>query len=47
MDTKQQYEVPELTKIGSFEEVTQGESSGIRLDASFPTQTPFSELTFS
>ncbi|MFT3722199.1 MAG: lasso RiPP family leader peptide-containing protein [Hyphomonadaceae bacterium] len=47
MDTRTEYEAPELTEIGSFEEITQGMSRGRRLDASFPTETPFENLTFS
>jgi hypothetical protein len=41
------YIKPQLTEVGSFEEVTLGGSSGASLDASFPTGTPFADLTFS
>nr|WP_315051108.1 lasso RiPP family leader peptide-containing protein [uncultured Brevundimonas sp.] len=41
------YEAPAMTSLGSFETLTQGGASGTRLDATFPTGTPFSDLTFS
>lgn len=41
------YESPSLEKIGSFEELTLGSASGGFLDATFPTGTPASDLTFS
>ena len=41
------YEAPAMTSLGSFETLTQGASSGSQLDATFPTGTPFGELTFS
>ena len=47
MTSKLAYERPELTNIGSLEVITQGASSGTALDATFPVQTPFSDLTFS
>lgn len=47
VDTRKEYETPELTKIGSFEEITQANGAQVALDASFPVNTPFDELTFS
>ena len=44
---KAPYERPMLTRIGSFEEITQGLSTGPDLDATFPVGTPDSKLTFS
>lgn len=41
------YVKPSVKLLGSFAELTKGESRGSRLDASFPVNTPFSELTFS
>lgn len=45
--TKAIYEAPKLVEIGSFETVTQGAKTGNSLDATFPTGTPFGQLTFS
>ena len=47
MASKKQYETPALTVVGTFESITQGASSGSTLDATFPTGTPFGDLTFS
>ena len=44
---KKSYEAPQLKKVGSFEEVTQGAKGSVALDASFPVGTPPSALTFS
>lgn len=44
---KKTYEAPQLALVGSLEAVTQGKSTGNRLDASFPTNTPAGSLTFS
>lgn len=44
---KTAYEAPAMTALGSFEALTQGASSGNLLDATFPTGTPFGDLTFS
>lgn len=41
------YETPEITALGTFEQITQGASDGAKLDASFPVGTPKSDLTFS
>ena len=41
------YEAPRLALVGTLESLTQGKSSGNRLDASFPTDTPQGNLTFS
>ena len=46
MDTKT-YEAPRLEFVGTLASLTQGSSSGNRLDASFPTTTPANQLTFS
>jgi hypothetical protein len=44
---KAQYEAPTLTVVGTFEDITQGQARGSQLDATFPTGTPFGDLTFS
>lgn len=44
---KKSYEAPRLSKVGSFEAVTQAAGKGSLLDANFPVGTPFGELTFS
>jgi hypothetical protein len=41
------YQSPMLTVIGSFEEITQGTSTGNYLDKTFPVGTPKDQLTFS
>jgi hypothetical protein len=41
------YETPVLVRIGLFEDITQGTSQGIYLNATFPIGTPDSKLTFS
>lgn len=45
--TRAVYAAPKLTRHGTLAQVTQGQSVGTFLDASFPTGTPFSDLTFS
>lgn len=47
MDIKMEYEAPTLIEVGSFEEITQGASTGDSLDADFPDGFPASQLTFS
>lgn len=47
MTEQTQYETPTLTLVGSFETITQGGSTGDRLDAAFPDNTPRGQLTFS
>jgi hypothetical protein len=44
---KRSYEKPELVAHGSIATITQGSSTGTRLDVSFPSGTFFSDLTFS
>lgn len=44
---KREYEAPTLTVVGTFEEITQAATTGSTLDATRPTGTPVSELTFS
>jgi len=44
---KRAYETPLLVEAGSFESLTQAASTGSTLDATFPTGTPFGDLTFS
>ena len=44
---KKAYTTPELTVHGNVEEITLGNSSGKYLDAAFPVDTAFSDLTFS
>ncbi|WP_240484590.1 lasso RiPP family leader peptide-containing protein [Brevundimonas nasdae] len=46
-NAKTVYEAPAMTSLGSFETLTQGASRGSALDATFPTGTPFGDLTFS
>lgn len=41
------YTRPVLLVQGSLEAMTQGQSSGSKLDADFPTGTNFGDLTFS
>ena len=45
--TQTTYVAPELSLVGKLEDVTLGTSSGNKLDNSFPTNTPSSQLTFS
>lgn len=45
--SKRRYAAPHLTVHGSLEAITKGASSGSVLDATFPTGTPFGDLTFS
>ncbi len=45
--TKLTYTAPRLVRHGSIEAVTKGASTGSALDATFPTGTPFGDLTFS
>ena len=44
---KMQYEAPTLTVIGTFEEITQNNTSAGALDRTFPAGTPGPQLTFS
>ncbi len=44
---KKQFVAPVLIEYGKFEELTQGGTKGGSLDADFPNNTPFSDLTFS
>ena len=44
---KQTYQEPEVSQIGSFEEITLGGADGEFTDAYFPINTPKSLLTFS
>lgn len=41
------YETPRIIQLGSLAELTQGQTSGDFLDATFPVGTPNSELTFT
>lgn len=41
------YTPPTLTDLGTVRELTLGQSTGERLDATFPVGTPFDALTFS
>lgn len=47
MDASKTYETPALSVVGTFEALTQGQSKGSQLDATFPAGTPFGSLTFS
>lgn len=42
-----QYSRPTLLVQGKLEALTQGSSKGTALDNTFPTGTPFGDLTFS
>ncbi len=42
-----QYQAPQLRVHGSLEALTQGNSTGNYIDATFPGGTPVSQLTFS
>ena len=44
---KRSYEAPEITVVGSVEEITQAGSDGDSLDASFSAGTSRGDLTFS
>ena len=44
---KKTYTKPTVEKVGTFESVTKAAGSGNLLDATFPLNTPFSDLTFS
>lgn len=44
---KTPYETPTVVELGSFEEITQGATSGNALDRAFPDNTPSNQLTFS
>ena len=44
---RQEYETPSLTVHGSIETITQAAGTGTSLDADFPRNTPFDDLTFS
>jgi hypothetical protein len=46
-DSKVQYEVPTLVRIGTFEAITHASGGHTSLDAPFPTGTPAGDLTFS
>ncbi len=46
-NTKAAYERPTLVVHGTFEEITQANVTGRRLDATFAVETPVEELTFS
>jgi hypothetical protein len=45
--SKMTYQPPKCEEVGSFAAITQGASVGSVLDASFPINTPFEDLTFS
>jgi hypothetical protein len=45
--TKETYQAPEMEALGSFEELTQAAQIGNALDASYHTDTPIDDLTFS
>jgi hypothetical protein len=42
-----EYQAPVLVRHGSFADLTLGDATGTKLDATFPAGTPFSDLTFS
>ena len=41
------YETPSIEKVGTFETLTQHSGTGKNLDSTFPSGTPFSDLTVS
>lgn len=45
--TAKTYTAPTLSFKGKLEDLTQGESKGTNLDATFPVGTAFGDLTFS
>jgi hypothetical protein len=45
--SKVQYETPTLTRIGTFETITQHAAGGGFTDAAFPSHTPAGSLSFS
>lgn len=44
---KQPYEAPQVTVVGSVQELTLAAATGSHLDQTFPAGTPLNELTFS
>jgi hypothetical protein len=42
-----EYVAPEVTDYGKLTDITAGQASGSFTDRTFPTNTPFSDLTFS
>jgi len=44
---KQPYKAPKISDVGTVVERTLAQGSGSQLDATFPTGTPFGDLTFS
>ena len=44
---KHPYQAPKVSDVGTVVDRTLGHSTGTHLDDSFPTGTPFSDLTFS
>lgn len=46
-ELKVAYQAPEVVNLGSFEDITAGSKGGEALDASYPVETPKSQLTFS
>lgn len=47
MKQLKEYQRPSLTKYGSVEQITAGNSSGSFLDYDYPRGTPQDDLTFS
>lgn len=45
--TSPQYQPPRITELGTVAGLTQGLKTGPRLDAAFPDNTDFEDLTFS
>jgi hypothetical protein len=41
------FEVPKVVDYGDLAQITAGQNSGSRLDATFPSGTPIPSLTFS
>lgn len=42
-----EYEKPEIADYGALVKLTAGSATGPATDATFPPNTPFSQLTFS
>lgn len=44
---RRSYEAPSVTAYGEVRKITAGMSSGASLDETFPSGTPFEDVTFS
>jgi hypothetical protein len=46
-EDEMEYQSPTVVDYGELTELTAGATTGTSLDATFPSGTPFSDLTFS